>query len=594
MSWVGQCESEGMRRCVPILFVLLLMSGVTGLRAQTWDGGGTDDFWGTKKNWNPNTTPGFKATTDLTFAGSVRTTPDMNGSRTVNSVTFAAGAAAFSLLGANGSNNETLTFSGTGAGITQASVNGQTLTMNRISWGAAATITTSGAGALTMGDGTATSGQFYGTGNLTKTGTGGAVVLNGNNANWTGALAINQGSVEARTSGSALGGGAGATTVASGAALHLGTGGLTFGENLTLAGDGLGATGALRNVASTGTNVVSGTVALSADARVAADAGGTLVLSGDVSGAGRTVTAAGAGNISVSGQIATGTGGLVKEGAGELRLTSPIGNTFTGATVITAGSIVTAASNQFNNAAAMSVGNGTLLSLNDFTQTVGSLSGGGTVDFGAGGTGQLVLSGGVGLFDGVFTGTGELVIRAGATLTLGTNFNAPNLTITLAGGTLALNGTTATFGDLHITGDSLLDFGNTTASVLTVGDVAFQNPGLQLSIQNWVNLSDYFYALNFSGVTPDVRGAAPQNQVVFTGFSGNSTAWQSIDKQLTPVPEPGVYGAVLLAAAVALVAGRRWGRARRSGRSGARRDGLRPAPGGAKSWVRGSRRGFSA
>jgi hypothetical protein len=216
------------------------------------------------------------------------------------------------------------------------------------------------------------------------------------------------------------------------------------------------------------------------------------------------------------------------------------------------------------------------------------------VDFGAGGTGQLVLSGGVGLFDGVFTGTGELVIRAGATLTLGTNFNAPNLTITLAGGTLALNGTTATFGDLHITGDSLLDFGNTTASVLTVGDVAFQNSGLQLSIQNWVNLSDYFYALNFTGVTPDVRGAAPQNQVVFTGFSGNSTAWQSIDKQLTPVPEPGVYGAVLLAAAVALVAGRRWGRARRSGRSGARRDGLRPAPGGAKSWGRGSRRGFSA
>ena len=124
-----------------------------------------------------------------------------------------------------------------------------------------------------------------------------------------------------------------------------------------------------------------------------------------------------------------------------------------------------------------------------------------------------------------------------------------------------------------------------------MGDVAFQNPGSQLSIQNWVNLSDYFYALNFTGVTPDVRGAAPQNQVVFTGFSGNATAWQSYDKQITPVPEPGVYGAVLLAAAVALVAGRRWGRARRSG---ARRDGLRPAPGGAKSWVRGSRRGFSA
>jgi autotransporter-associated beta strand protein len=306
------------------------------------------------------------------------------------------------------------------------------------------------------------------------------------------------------------------------------------------------------------------------------------------------VTAAGAGNVVVSGQIATGTGGLVKEGAGELRLTSPIGNTFSGATVITAGSIVTAASNQFNNAAAMSVGNGTLLSLNDFTQTVGSLSGGGTVDFGAGGTGQLVLSGGAGMFDGVFTGTGELVIRAGATLTLGTNFNAPNLTITLAGGTLALNGTTATFGTLHITGDSLLDFGDTTASVLTVGDVAFQNPGWQLSIQNWVNLSDYFYALNFTGVTPDTRGTAPQNQVGFTGFSGNVTAWQSYDKQITPVPEPGFYGAMFGAVAGALVAGRRWWAARRRVRGPARRDGLRPAGRGAKSWARGSRLGSSA
>ena len=356
MSWVGRCESEGMRRCVPILVVLLLASGMTGLRAQTWDGGGTDSFWGTKKNWSPNTTPGFTTTTDLTFAGSVRTAPDMNGSRTVNSVTFAAGAAAFSLVGANGGNTETLTFGGTGAGITQASANDQTLTMNRISWGAAATINTSGAGALTIGDGTVTSGLFFGTGNLTKTGSGGALVLAGNNANWTGNLAINQGVVEVRTSGSALGGGAGTTTVASGAALQLGTGGLTFGENLTLAGDGVGGAGALRNVAGAGTNIVSGTVSLAADARVAAEAGGTLVLSGAVSGAGRTLTAAGAGNLSVSGQIATGTGGLVKEGAGELRLTSPIGNTFTGATVITAGSIVTAASNQFNNAAAMSVG----------------------------------------------------------------------------------------------------------------------------------------------------------------------------------------------------------------------------------------------
>ncbi len=198
-----------MRRCVPVLFVLLLLSGATGLRAQTWDGGGTDSFWGTKKNWTPNTTPGFTTTTDLTFAGSVRTTPDMNGSRTVNSVTFAAGAAAFSLLGSHAATTATLSVEGTGEGITEASVNDQTLTMNRISWGAAAL-----------------SGQFFVTGNVTKTGHGGALGLNGPHANWTGALTMNQGIVEARTSGSASGGGAGTTTVAGGAAWSLGPGGL--------------------------------------------------------------------------------------------------------------------------------------------------------------------------------------------------------------------------------------------------------------------------------------------------------------------------------------------------------------------------------
>lgn len=549
-----------MIRRIPILFVPLWLGGLAGLSAQTWDGGAIDSFWGSKKNWNPNTTPSFNNSTDLRFTGSVRTTPDMNGNRTVNSITFAAGASAFSLLGTNGSNNETLTFAGTGAGLVQQSGNAQTLLMNRLSWSAAATITTTGAGALTIGNGSATSGQFYGSGDLTKTGTGGTLVLNANNANWTGNLAINQGVVEARYSGNALGGGAGTTSVASGATLQLGTGGLTFGENLTLAGNGVGGAGALRNVAGSGTNVVSGAVGLTADTRVAAEAGGTLVLSGDISGAGRTLTASGAGNLTISGQIATGTGGLTKEGAGVLRLTSPIGNSFTGATVITAGSIVTAASNQFNNAASMTVGNGTLLSLNNFTQTVGSLAGGGTVDFGTGGTGQLILSGGAGTFDGVFAGTGELVIRAGATLTLGANFNAPNLTITLAGGTLNLNGTTSTFGKLNITGDSLLDFGDTTASVLTVDDVAFQNAGWQLSIQNWIDLTDYFYAQNFTGATPGVRGAAPQNQVVFTGFSGNSTAWLAFDRQVTPVPESAVYGLVLVGVTGVVVAGRRWPR----------------------------------
>jgi hypothetical protein len=36
------------------------------------------------------------------------------------------------------------------------------------------------------------------------------------------------------------------------------------------------------------------------------------------------------------------------------------------------------------------------------------------------------------------------------------------------------------------------------------------------------------------------------NQVTFNGFTAADTQWQSYDDQVTPVPEPAAYGAVLL------------------------------------------------
>jgi hypothetical protein len=103
----------------------------------------------------------------------------------------------------------------------------------------------------------------------------------------------------------------------------------------------------------------------------------------------------------------------------------------------------------------------------------------------------------------------------------------------------------------------MLDFGNSVASVLTVNNVTFANTGLQLTITQWAMVSDYFYAQNFSGATPDVSGSTPQNQVSFTGFSSNSTAWQSIDQQIRPIPEVPSYGALFLVVTCALVLWRR-------------------------------------
>jgi len=66
--------------------------------ADTWDGGGGDDNWSTTNNWDTDTLPGFPAA--LTFGGTTRLTPDNDlTGLTVNGITFAAEAGAFTLLG---------------------------------------------------------------------------------------------------------------------------------------------------------------------------------------------------------------------------------------------------------------------------------------------------------------------------------------------------------------------------------------------------------------------------------------------------------------------------------------------------------------
>ena len=139
------------------------------------------------------------------------------------------------------------------------------------------------------------------------------------------------------------------TTVAAGATLELapadGVSGLTLAatETLSLAGDGVntgGGTspnyqGALRNVS--GSNTVSGTITLAADATIhnAAPGGNSLTLAG-ISGA-HNLTVTGAGNTTISGIIAIGAGRLTKAGTGRLTLTGV--NSYTGDTNIDDGEL---------------------------------------------------------------------------------------------------------------------------------------------------------------------------------------------------------------------------------------------------------------
>ena len=89
-------------RAVRVAVRVLALASIchSALAANTWDGSGANNDWGTAGNWDDNAVPSFPAA--LTFAGTNRLTPNNNlPGLTVNGITFDAAAGAFT-LGGNG------------------------------------------------------------------------------------------------------------------------------------------------------------------------------------------------------------------------------------------------------------------------------------------------------------------------------------------------------------------------------------------------------------------------------------------------------------------------------------------------------------
>jgi autotransporter-associated beta strand protein len=128
----------------------------------------------------------------------------------------------------------------------------------------------------------------------------------------------------------------GQTLVADGATVQL-QGAISTAEPFTLTGTGVGGFGVLRNIS--GGNTVSGLATLAAAVRINSDAD-TLTLSGGVSSANFPLTVGGAGNTTLSGALSLGSAGLTKDGSGTLTLSA--GNTYSGATSVTNGTLVVA------------------------------------------------------------------------------------------------------------------------------------------------------------------------------------------------------------------------------------------------------------
>ena len=173
---------------------------------------------------------------------------------------------------------------------------------------------------------------------------GSAVILNQSNT-YTGATTVNTNATARAQHANAFGTTAGGVTVSSGGMLEL-SGNITIGaEALTLNGTGVSSGGALRNTS--GNNTWTGAITLAANARINSEAG-TLIASSTVAGGSSALFAGGVANTVFSGAI-SGAGAVLashgntttsffKDGVGAVTLSAS--NTFSGATLLNAGTIL--------------------------------------------------------------------------------------------------------------------------------------------------------------------------------------------------------------------------------------------------------------
>ena len=170
-----------------------------------------------------------------------------------------------------------------------------------------------------------------------------------------------------------------------------------------------------------------GNLLLAVDSTVTAGGGAVSTIASDVSLSGRNVFAVGAGStLHMTGLVVYGPGwhadvattGITKTGAGTLTLSSAA-NDYSGATIVTQGTLVLGASNVLPNGTNVTLGTATLNAAT-FTDTAGTLaiSGGGTINLGSGAALAFADSHSV-AWTGTLTLTGTYV--SGSSLRFGTD-----------------------------------------------------------------------------------------------------------------------------------------------------------------------------
>jgi len=420
--------------------------------------------------------------------------------------------------------------------------------------------------------------------NLTKDGTG-TLTLAGSDS-YAGATAVTSGALKVIHDNGLAGTG---VTVSNGAALQfaqtaLGADISAVGPATTISGTGLANGGAIQNL--TGANTYFGAVTLAANSRITADAGSSLTFANTVNGAGFALNVGGAGHTTYNGALSGASTAVTKSDAGAATFGGAAANTFTGTLTVADGTLnlaktagvnavgtgaviigdgvgaassanlVLQANNQMQDNAILTLNADGRLALGTFVESVGSIAGTGLVDLGASGSLTVGANGTSSSFSGSVAGGGTLEKAGAGSLTFNSDISYGG-TFVLGGGTLLLNNVDLTVTNFIITANSTIDFGGGSSHIFAT-NLSLLNAGITVSIINWNNTIDFFFANNFAGATPDDRGGPSANQIVFSGYTGANTVWQSFDDQITPVPEPSTYGALLLGAGLGLLGYRRW------------------------------------
>ena len=411
----------------------------------------------------------------------------------------------------------------------------------------------------------------------------GTVVFAGLN-NYSGTTTVSNGTLEIQNTSGLAGSSA---TVASGATLAVGNDynyynqgtpaytPITVGNSslpVTINGTGTNGSsdagtgnGAIENVL--GSNYFGSNVTLGSASSIKSDTG-TLTMQGNIGGTGQNLTVGGVGNILITGNIGTGSGTLTKVDSGTVTLDASTTNTFTGLTTISGGTLALGTSSQFLASNQLTIGAAGTFNMNGYNQTLFSatsgpftLSSGGTIDFGTSGSPSTLTLAGSGTitFSGSMAGYGTIIVGPGVTLKFGSNVTDANLNIVLDNATLDINGNNLTFDNLTFEGGtSNLNFAGGSSVINFTGTVTAGTLSDNLEVQNWTNGVSYFYSTN----EPDPQGRLnpPLNQIVFDTptWTGSNTTWlgwtdgPDANHEITPVPEPSVYGAVAAALSIGL------------------------------------------